>query len=423
MNRFLIAACFGLLVLVGSFARPAAAEVPDRTAADLFETAKVVVVGRCENAEEKRSRNGGYEESSWFHTIVVERVEKDESGTLVPGGKIVLLSNTRAWVGADPPPTGSNGHRGIPKRGDRVRVFSNDDPKASVRDGIPWLNVAFPNGWREPKRHVVLLGADDEYRSEITMPLVARFLDRVPDLRTTVGVAIDPTTKTPDPMSRTAVSELAALRRADVAVVYFRWRELGPSDREAFLDFLGSGQPIVGLRTSTHMLRGSTPEEQSKDDELAARLWGQRWISHHGHQTKTRILPPEGDAAKHPILRGVRGDIVVRSWLYDVEPLPKDCTVLLWGEVVGGPEGTPARQPIVWIRERGPETPLPLGDRGRAPRRMAFTTLGHPADFAEPDVLRLVAHLILWAGGDDAEIPENGLQLDPAMPYAPPATR
>jgi hypothetical protein len=92
----------------------------------------------------------------------------------------------------------------------------------------------------------------------------------------------------------------------------------------------------------------------------------------------------------------------------------------MWGEVVGGPEGAPARQPIVWIRERGPETPLPLGDRGRAPRRMAFTTLGHIGDFAEPQVLRLVAQMTLWAGGAEAEIPPSGMAIDQATGHVPP---
>ena len=53
-------------------------------------------------------------------------------------------------------------------------------------------------------------------------------------------------------------------------------------------------------------------------------------------------IPPEG--------------IVVPSWLYHVEPLPADCTVLLWGEAVDSERtDAPQKQPILWVRERPTE--------------------------------------------------------------------
>jgi hypothetical protein len=54
---------------------------------------------------------------------------------------------------------------------------------------------------------------------------------------------------------------------------------------------------------------------------------------------------------------------------------------------------------------------------------MAFTTLGHPGDFADPDVRRLAVQMVLWAGGLEHAIPAEG--ITPAWPadWTPPPTR
>jgi hypothetical protein len=57
------------------------------------------------------------------------------------------------------------------------------------------------------------------------------------------------------------------------------------------------------------------------------------------------------------------------------------------------------------------------------PRRMAFTTLGHPGDFADPDVRRLSVQMVLWAGGLEHAIPAEGITPQWPADWAPPPTR
>ncbi len=270
---------------------------------------------------------------------------------------------------------------------------------------------------------VALVGADDEYRSEVTMPLLAAGLRRDAVVEASVAFPADPASGALDVERRDHIAGLAQLEQADVAVFFLRWRELPPAEWAVIEAYFLAGRPLVGLRTSTHMVRGVVDRDgASLDDELPRRVFGQRWISHHGHDSRTRVLPPRPEVAGHPVLRGIRGGFEVPSWLYDVEPLPEDCLVLLWGEVVAdGKE--PVRQPIVWVREATPTTPRPFPGRGDPARRMAFTTLGHPGDFASAEVRRLVEQMVLWAGGRESEIPATGLAATLREPYLPPPTR
>jgi hypothetical protein len=423
-----------LRVLLASFAWlattiAARGEIADRPKLALVDGAQIIVVGECTRVESSVSSRGSMEHTGWFHHIRVERVERDPSDTIRPGDTLVFLSWNDAWRGGSPSPTYGSGHRGLPTKGERRRVYANGDPKAKRGEGPdakPWLDVLLPNGWQPEGRTIVLIGADDEYRSEVTMPLIAEGLTRDAKASSVVCLATDPASGKPNVENRAHIGGLEALRGADVAVVFMRWREPDHETLRGLSDYFASGAPIVGLRTSTHMLR-STPEmpDTSMNDEWPIRIFGQKWISHHGHDTKTRILPPEASVRSHPILRGISGGMTVPSWLYDVEPLPKDCTILLWGEVAPGanPTPQPAKQPILWVRERGPATPTPFPGRGTPAKRMAFTTLGHPGDFEEREVRRLVEHMVLWAADDEEIIPAEGLDAEPARPYVAPPTR
>ena len=49
---------------------------------------------------------------------------------------------------------------------------------------------------------------------------------------------------------------------------------------------------------------------------------------------------------------------------------------------------------------------------------MFFTTLGHPADFSQESMRRLVVNGILWALGKD--VPQGGANATPVTPYVAP---
>ena len=57
----------------------------------------------------------------------------------------------------------------------------------------------------------------------------------------------------------------------------------------------------------------------------------------------------------------------------------------------------PKKQPILWVREKPRKQGLPS-------QRIAFTTLGHPADFLDTEVQLLSVQMIARALGEDARM-------------------
>lgn len=258
--------------------------------------------------------------------------------------------------------------------------------------------------------HVVFVTGDCEYRSEITMPLMARILEAKHGMRCTVCYAVNDESGKPEPKHLKNIAGLEALESADLAVLYVRFRQLPDGQLERILAYADSGKPMVGLRTTTHAFRYSDGPNTRWNDGFGRDVFGQRWITHHGHDSSTNVyVAVDG----HPIVRGVDPAFHCRSWLYQVVPLHGDCTPLLVGAAVKGVKqknetfGTP--NPVAWTKTDGG-------------KRRFFTTLGHPDDFALESMRRLVINGIYWALGREAEIPAGGANAEIQGDYQPPPT-
>jgi type 1 glutamine amidotransferase len=246
---------------------------------------------------------------------------------------------------------------------------------------------------------VVFVTGDDEYRSEYSMPAIARILETKYGLRTSGAYA------RPTPQTGTNIEGLEDLKTADLAVFFLRWRRLPDAQLQRILDYVNSGKPIVGLRTSTHSFQYPKGDpHEALNDGFGRDVFGQRWIRHHGH-TSTTDVSVIRERAGHPILRGVERSFHVASWLYVVNPLAGDCAPLLMGRAVN-PEGANAGpQPVAWTKTY----------KGA---RVFFTTLGHPDDFKAASVRRLLVNGILWALG--REVPAGGAEAEVPGGYNPP---
>ena len=94
-------------------------------------------------------------------------------------------------------------------------------------------------------------------------------------------------------------------------------------------------------------------------------------------------------------------DTLMIQGLYQVKPLQGECVPLLEGDAIKGaePGGTVfgLHNPVAWTKQR---------KQGRT----FFTTLGHPEDFEQEAVRRLLINGIYWALGK--EIPAGGTNAD-----------
>ena len=275
-------------------------------------------------------------------------------------------------------------------------------------------------------QHVVFVTGDEEYRSEESMPMLARILERDFGFEVTVLYALDEQGVI-DPNELENIPGLAALDTADLMVMFTRFRALPDSQVTHILEYAESGRPMVGFRTATHAFRypEGSPRAADLNEDWPRRIFGQRWIVHHGHfedggNPLTSVTPIRWRVA-HPILRGVQ-PFGAFSWLYHVDgggdQLSGDSRPLLVGEARRSnhlEEGDTVRYPLVnpvaWTKTY-------TGRSGR-PARVFFTTLGHPYDFRNESMRKLAINGILWALGLEDRIPPGGAKVDIVGEYAP----
>jgi type 1 glutamine amidotransferase len=262
--------------------------------------------------------------------------------------------------------------------------------------------------------HVVFVTGDCEYRSEVSMPMIAGILKARHNIDCTVLRAVNPESGQPEPKFRSNIPGLEALKTADLAVFFVRFRTLPADQFQHIADYLESGKPLIGLRTSTHaFLYPDGNELKAWNDGFGLNVFGQKWITHHGHTSSTDVsVIPE--MSNHPVLRGIDSGFHCSSWLYHVAPLSGDSKPLLMGKSVNSEksgeqlEKHPPTQPVAWTKTY----------KGA---RVFFTTLGHPKDFEHESMRRLLINGILWSLGKD--VPKAGSNADPVETYvAPPTT-
>ncbi len=262
-----------------------------------------------------------------------------------------------------------------------------------------------------PAPHVVFVTGDEEYRSEETMPMLARILKNRYGFEVTVCYAL--TEGIIDPNRSDNIEGLEALEYADLMVMNTRFRKLPDEQLHYITEYAESGRPMVGFRTSTHAFQyGSDHPNHHMDNEWPHQVFGLPWISHHGGANSTDVVINEENAL-HPILNGVR-PFHVRSWLYHSNSLKEDALPLLTGHAVRGAEPGGERfddpHTVAW-------THTYEGEKGDS--RVFFTTLGHPFDFFNEEMRKLSLNGIFWVLGMEDQIPEEGLNPDFIGEYTP----
>ncbi len=277
---------------------------------------------------------------------------------------------------------------------------------------IPWTVTAAAAKASDAPPHVVFVTGDEEYRSEESMPMLARILHARYGFRVTVCYAL--TDGIIDPNQSENIEGLEALEDADMMVMYTRFRRLPDEQLRYIVDFAESGRPMAGFRTATHAFRyGDDHPQHRMDNVWPYEVFGLPWISHHGGANSTDVFIV-AERGEHPILRGVE-PFHARSWLYHAEGhLHENVRPLMYGRAVEGPEpgGEHFDEPhtVAW-------THTYEGAEGTS--RVFFTTLGHPFDFFDPSMRRLAVQGIFWALEMEAEIPEEGLDVDIVGEYDP----
>ena len=272
-------------------------------------------------------------------------------------------------------------------------------------------------------KHIVFLAGDHEYRSEETLPALARILAKHHGFKCTVLFNIDPDTGE-IVAGNSNMPGMEALDTADLAVVFLRFQAFPEEQMKHFDAYLNRGGPVIGLRTSTHGFKidegGAFPKYsynyKGEDYELGFghQVLGQTWVGHYGknHVQSTRItIVP--DKANHPILRGVK-DVWVQAGGY--VGTPTDGEILTVAQPLNGmtpdssPDETKPPQASEWTRSYKSAS----GKEGRV-----FTSLyGTPEDITNEGYRRMLVNACFWAVGLEDSIQPN-LEVSFVGPFKP----
>jgi hypothetical protein len=270
-------------------------------------------------------------------------------------------------------------------------------------------------------KQVVLISGDEEYRSEETLPQLGKILARHHGFQCTVLFAVDPKDGTINPNVRNNIPGLEALDKADLMVIFTRYRDLPDDQMKHIVDYVEAGKPVIGLRTATHAFnigKGKkyvkyTAHNKEWEDGFGRQILGETWVSHHGNhgrQSTRGLIAP--DAKSHPIVRGIKdGDIWGPTDVYGVRlPLPGDSKALVLGQVLQGmkPNDAPLKgkkndpmMPVAWVKSYA----VVPGKTGRS----FTTTMGAAQDFESEGLRRLLVNACYWAVGLEDRIPERAV--------------
>ena len=261
----------------------------------------------------------------------------------------------------------------------------------------------------EEKPLVVFVTGDHEYGGESTMPLLADALEKDYNMRTVVLKSF------PDQNAEENIPGLEALKDADLAIFFLRWRRLPAEQVKHIDDYLNSGRPVIGFRTSTHAFNYPEGHALRSWNAFGERAFGsppgwggQANHTHYGHESSTDVSVIEKEA-DHPILKGVDKNFHVRSWLYKILPdyPSKGATWLLMGKAVDPNTPDAIENPVAWTWTSA------------SGAKTFMTTMGHPEDFQQEAVQRVFINAVhwtlgkpvpTWAGKIDINVPYRGIQ-------------
>ena len=277
-----------------------------------------------------------------------------------------------------------------------------------VPESPHWLTYSGGSGPGKGK-HVVLIAADQEYRSEQSMPMMAKILSRHHGFDCTVLFCVnekgevDPTMpvypEKGQPLKEHHIPGLEHLTSADLVIFFTRLLTLPMAERELVARYADSGKPIIALRTANHGFHAALPYKiNGKQVRWGEDVLGGSFLGHHGRwqADSTRGIIVE-EQKQHPVLRGV-SDIWGNSDVYrtykEGTALPADCTALVWGQPLMGrnhddpPNPKLEPLPVAWVKHWQTST----GKNAR----VFHSTMGSGTDLQSAGLRRLIINAAYW---------------------------
>ncbi|CAN5382609.1 hypothetical protein BH11PLA2_BH11PLA2_07800 [soil metagenome] len=310
----------------------------------------------------------------------------------------------------------------MPPMGEWLRATDHPVPESPL-----WLT--FPGGDGPGKgKHVVFIAADQEYRSEQALPMLAKMFAKHYGFHCTVLFSVndkgevDPTLKTrgEDKTITHKIPGLEHLAKADLIVLFSRMISLPDDQFQHIYNYLDSGKPIIGIRTANHGFTGFNYKKDGKKIDFGEDILGGSFRSHHGHwqADSTRGIIVENNK-DHSVLKGVH-DIWGLTDVYrtykEGGSLPEACIPLVDGQPLMGRKPDDAVNtklvplPVAWVKNWTSNTGTLA--------RVFHTTMGSAEDYQNAGLRRLTVNAAYWCLKMEAQISPQS-QVDVVGDYAP----
>lgn len=273
-------------------------------------------------------------------------------------------------------------------------------------------------------KKIVFIASDHEYRSEESLPALARILAKRYGFTCTVVWGLDKSGNIFPGSSD--LKGLEVLDDADLMVIFTRFADFEEEEMQHIDDYLKRGGPVMGFRTATHAFNIKNDKKWGHyswdyngplmewKNGFGRRILGETWVDHYGtnHKQASKLII-ENSQKDHPIMRGVN-NIWAQSGGYVAHP--DNSTVLAKGQILNGmtpnaeADKTKELLPVAWVRTY---------DIGAGKKSRVFTTThGASEDLLNEGFRRMAINASLWAIGLEKDIkPDNN--VDFVGPYKP----
>ncbi len=233
----------------------------------------------------------------------------------------------------------------------------------------------------DDRQHVVLVIAEDEYRTAETLPPWA-LKHLGPRYRISYCFA--------DENAPNHIIGLESLDDADLMVISVRRRALPSVDLDHVRRFVAAGKPVLGIRTASHAfaVRGEAPPDAAQWPEFDAQVFGGNYHNHYGNGLCCTVTVAEAVPAELQKLIAPFGSqpFDAGGSLYRTSPLAPATQLLLEGSVAGHPS-----EPVAWTFARA--------DGGKS----FYTSLGHVDDFSQAAFAEFLAAAVDWLAASVTE--------------------
>nr|WP_236649150.1 ThuA domain-containing protein [Rhodopirellula sp. SM50] len=244
----------------------------------------------------------------------------------------------------------------------------------------------------EVKRpHAVIVVGTLHYSPELTMPVLAKELERF-GFRTTIVMGDG----NPEKKTENVLPGIEALADADLAIFFMRFLKLPDEEWQPIEDYIRSGKPVIGLRTANHSFKYPADHPRfSWNDDFGRRVLGTPYIVHQTSETQISVVEKSLD---HPILSNLTKTKWVSPGTLYLTRLQDGCVPLVTGSGRGRVRTLKKSFGTIEVKQHESDV-VAWAWENEWGAKVFGTSFGHPGDFAEESFVRMLINGCCWAVG------------------------